>query len=90
MAKVLETLIAKGRRVKRPKDQREVAFGLADLSTHGELHLKIVQKGGVSALVKLLEGSEDLEAQRFAAVALGNICSTPTTRLPVAEEGVIR
>jgi hypothetical protein len=36
MAKVLEALIAKGRRTKRPPEQKEVAFGLADLSTHGE------------------------------------------------------
>jgi hypothetical protein len=35
MAKVLESLIAKGRRARRPQDQKEVAFGLADLSTHG-------------------------------------------------------
>lgn len=36
MAKVLESLIAKGRRTKRPPEQKEVAFGLADLSTHGK------------------------------------------------------
>ena len=36
MAKVLEALIAKGRRSKRPQEQKEIAFGLADLSTHGE------------------------------------------------------
>ena len=36
MAKVLEALIAKGRRAKRPREQKEVAFGLADLSTHRE------------------------------------------------------
>ena len=35
MAKVLEALIAKGRRVRRPREQKEVAFGLCDLSTHG-------------------------------------------------------
>ncbi len=35
MAKVLESLIAKGRRARRPREQKEVAFGLADLSTHG-------------------------------------------------------
>ena len=34
MAKVLEALIAKGRRVRRPREQKEVAFGIADLSTH--------------------------------------------------------
>lgn len=37
MAKVLESLIAKGRRARRPPEQKEVAFGLADLSTHGNL-----------------------------------------------------
>jgi hypothetical protein len=36
MAKVLEALIAKGRRAKRPREQKEIAFGLADLSTHRE------------------------------------------------------
>ena len=35
MAKVLEALISKGRRVRRAVEQREAAFGLADLSTHG-------------------------------------------------------
>lgn len=39
MAKVLESLIAKGRRARRPREQKEVAFGLADLSTHRKLHL---------------------------------------------------
>lgn len=39
MAKVLEALIAKGRRAKRPQDQKEIAFGLADLSTHGQFPL---------------------------------------------------
>jgi len=38
MAKVLESLIAKGRKSNRPPDQKEVAFGLADLSTHGMLN----------------------------------------------------
>ncbi len=38
MAKQLESLIAKGRRAKRPPEQKEVAFGLADLSTYGNLH----------------------------------------------------
>jgi hypothetical protein len=36
MAKVLESLIARGRRARRPPEQKEVAFGLADLSTHGD------------------------------------------------------
>lgn len=33
MSKVLEALVARGRRVRRAREQREVAFGLADLST---------------------------------------------------------
>jgi hypothetical protein len=35
MAKVVEALIAKGRRARRPREQKEIAFGLADISTHG-------------------------------------------------------
>ena len=88
MAKVLETLIARGRRVRRPKDQREVAFGLADLSTHQELHIRMVTKGGVKSLVSLLERSSDQEAQRFSALALANMASTPENRIPITEEGV--
>ena len=38
MSKLLETLIARGRRVRRPKEQREVAFGMADLSTHRKFY----------------------------------------------------
>ncbi len=38
----MEALIAKARRSKRPVEQREVAFGMADLSTHRELHEKYV------------------------------------------------
>jgi hypothetical protein len=44
MARVLESLIAKGRRVRRPAEQKEVAFGLADLSTHEDLLERMVQK----------------------------------------------
>ena len=57
MAKVLEALIAKGRRVRRPREQKEVAFGLCDLSAHTELHERIVEKGGIKSLVNLLAGS---------------------------------
>jgi len=42
MARVLESLIAKGRRARRPREQKEVAFGLADLSTHGTLLLTTI------------------------------------------------
>ena len=52
MAKILESLIAKGRRAKRPPEQKEVAFGLADLSTHEELLERLVQKGFIFIYVK--------------------------------------
>lgn len=66
--KILESLIARGRRVRRPKDQREVAFGLASLSTHQEDHIRMQQKGACKSLIHLLERSSDQEAQRFAAL----------------------
>ena len=90
MAKVLEALIARGRRVRRPREQREVAFGLADLSTHPDIYTRVVQKGGCKSLVQLLERSSDLETQRFAALALGNIGSTAENRVPMVQEGVVR
>lgn len=75
MAKVLEALISKGRRARRPPEQKEIAFGLADLSTHEELLERMVQKGGVKSLIILLTKSIDTDAQRFAALALGNTSS---------------
>ena len=90
MSKLLESLIARGRRVRRPREQREVAFGLADLSTHTEVHVRLVQKGGVKSLLKLLEKSPDQEAQRFSALALGNVASTAENRVPMVDEGALR
>ena len=55
MSKVLEALIARGRRVRRPREQREVAFGLAELSTHPEIHIKFLKKGGLKTLLHLLQ-----------------------------------
>ena len=75
MAKVLEALIAKGRRVRRAAEQKEVAFGLADLSTHNELLERMVHKGAVKSLLLLLTKSQDKDAQRFAALALANVAS---------------
>lgn len=89
MAKVLEALIAKGRRVRRPREQKEVAFGLCDLSTHTELHERIVKKGGIKSLVNLLAGSQDNEAQRFAALAIGNCASASYNRLAIVAEGCL-
>jgi hypothetical protein len=85
MAKVLEALIAKGRRVKRPREQKEVAFGLADLTTHEELLERIVQKGGVKSLTTLLAKSTDPEAQRFAALALANCASSQFNRAAIVQ-----
>jgi hypothetical protein len=60
MSKVLEALIARGRRVKRPREQREVAFGLAELSTHPEIHVKFLKKGGLKTLLHLLQVRREL------------------------------
>ena len=89
MAKVLESLIAKGRRVRRPPEQKEVAFGLADLSTHEELLERMVQKGGVKSLLMLLTKSSDADAQRFSALALANAASAPFNRVRIATEGTV-
>ena len=84
MAKVLEGLIAKGRRVRHPREQREVAFGLADLSTHEEMHDRIVKKGGIKSLLNILMSSNDIEAQRFAALCIANTSSTESIRMNIA------
>ena len=90
MAKVLEALIAKGRRVRRPREQREVSFGLADLSTHPELHERIVKKGGIKSLLNLLTHAQDAAAQRFSALAMANCASAVFNRLAIASEGVMQ
>ena len=46
----------------------------------------MVQKGGTKSLIYLLERSADPEAQRFAALALGNIASTQENRIPMVDE----
>eukprot|EP01032_Pedospumella_encystans_P029801 gene29801-33641_t len=89
MSKILEALIAKGRKSNRPQEQKEVAFGLADLSTHEELLERLVQKGGGKSLLILLTTSHDTDAQRFAALALGNAASAAFNRTRMASEGAI-
>lgn len=89
MAKVLEALIAKGRRVRRPQEQKEVAFGLADLSTHEELLDRMVKKGGTRSLLELLRRSQDAEAQRFSALCIANCASAVFTRLKIVEDGAL-
>ena len=76
MSKVLETLIARGRRVRSSRESREIAFGLADLSTNPEVHERLVNKGGIATLVGLLTTAQDAEAQQFAALAIANTAST--------------
>lgn len=63
----------------------QVAFGLADLSTHEELHERIVKKGGCKSLIQLLMKSSDNEAQRFSALALANIASAVFNRITMVQ-----
>jgi hypothetical protein len=46
---------------------------LADLSAHPQNQLKIVEGGGVRALVKLAQSDQPLEVQNCAAAALANL-----------------
>lgn len=39
-----------------------------------------VKKGGIKSLINLLSSSQDNEAQRFAALAIGNVASAPFVR----------
>eukprot|EP00940_MAST-03C_sp_MAST-3C-sp2_P002171 g2171.t1 len=87
--RLIEALIAKARRVKRTRDVREVAFGLADLSTKPQLHERMVGKGAVKSLLKLV-GCQTHEAQRFAALALGNLSSSPGTKKTMADQDVMK
>ena len=86
MANVLERLVAKGRRVQHVRDQREVAFGLADLSTHAELHHRIVKKGAIKTLIHLLTSSRDVEAQRFSSLAIANTSCDEMHRVEIAQQ----
>ncbi len=76
MSKELESLVARGRRVRNFREQREITFGLADLSTEKSIHERIVKKGGVDTLINLLNTAQDSEAQQFAALAIANTSST--------------
>lgn len=58
------------------KDQREISFGFAELSTNADLHERLVNKGGVETLANLLGISQDSESQQFAALAIANTAST--------------
>ena len=54
MSKVLESLVARGRRVRNFRESREITYGLADLSTNHDVHERLVKKGGVETLVNIL------------------------------------
>ena len=45
-----------------------------------ELHERIVKKGGIKSLLRLLTSSQDAEAQRFSALAMAN-CASVGVRL---------
>lgn len=89
--KVLESLVARGRRRGNSyKDQREITFGLADLSTQTECHQRLVKKSGVSTLVDILLSSQDAEAQQFAAIAIANTSSTTSLAVDIVQlKGVV-
>ena len=82
----LEATIARGRRVRTPAAQREVAFALASASPNVESHEPLTQKGGIRTLVHLLTQSQDDEVQRFAILALANTSVTALYRLQIANE----
>jgi len=72
----LESFVARGRHPRNVKDQREISFGLAELSTNEDLHERLVNKGGISTLANLLGTCQDSESQQFAALAIANTAST--------------
>lgn len=72
--------------MQRARDQREVAFGLAALSTKQEIHYNILKKGGVKTLTHLLKSSYDVEAQRFAALAIANTACIENEKIEFIRE----
>ncbi len=89
-SKALESLVARGRYANHFREQREIAFGLVDFSTHAEVHEQLVTKGGVDTLLHILTTSQDAEAQQFAALAVANTASsTSVCRDIVIREGAL-
>lgn len=62
---------------------------LSSICLIAELHERMLKKGAIRSLLALLSGSEDGEAQRFAALALANVASAVFNRVPMVEEGVL-
>ncbi len=75
MAKVMEALIDKGASTRHPLEQKEVAFGIANLSSKEELHRHLIKKGGIESLAVILKRSHNLESQRLAALGIA-ICTS--------------
>ena len=87
--KILVSLVAKGRRARKPREQKEISFGLADLSGDEELLEKFEHYGAIKALLGLFVKSQDSDAQRFAALALANVASLPKNGERFCEEGLV-
>lgn len=90
MANQLESFVARGRHPRNVKDEREISFGLADLSTNNDLHERLVRKGGIETLANLLGTCQDSESQQFAALAIANTASTYSLCREIAKlDGVL-
>ena len=87
----MEALIARACMVgMKPREQREVVLSLANLSTKPEMHVQMVEKGAVRALIRIMERSNDPEAQQFSALALSNVASTHENKARLVDEGLMR
>nr|CCA19593.1 vacuolar protein putative [Albugo laibachii Nc14] len=89
MSKLLEQLIARGRRERNPPEQREIAYNLAEISTNPQYHEKMVLKGAVQALTQLLTNTNDAEALQLTCMCLANIASCAATRARIVNDSVL-
>lgn len=89
MSKVLEQLIARGKRERKPTEQRDVAFSLAEISTNADLHEKMVAKGVIKTLFVLVTKSSDLEALRLSCLCFANVASCAANRARIVEDGAL-
>lgn len=89
-SKILEALVARGRYATNFREQREVAFGLADLSTDPGGHEQLVTKGAIATLLHLIIATQDAEAQQIAALAVANTASSTSICRDIADlDGVV-
>ncbi|CCI42216.1 unnamed protein product [Albugo candida] len=89
MSKLLEQLVARGRRERNSPEQREIAYNLAEISTNPQYHEKMVLKGAIQALTHLLTNTNDVEALQLTCMCLANIASCPVTRTRIVKDGVL-